>query len=363
MRLAYKPHRGRSRVHGVLKIILIVVIVLVVLTIAALLHLRQYMVYTADGNARLQLPFEGQKAEEPSPASLSQPPMITLSPTPSTLNQRWEKATAAQLYGLKELNSQTIEEIARRQDDQVVIEMKTGDGALFYASEQALAPERTDAEVELASVLWRLHSEGRSAAALLSCFQDNWLSKQDKSLALTTSKKALWQDGENNRWLNPYLTENQEYLIGIAEELAKMGFDEIILEDCCFPETGKTERISYGMEESPYTAVIDRFLTQMDEAMAEYNVWLSVITDEKTVLDGENAENGQTRTSLLAHADRIYVALEQDSETTREDLEQAILKAREETESKTDAPMEFYLVSIIKERTETDAGSFLERPE
>lgn len=44
-----------------------------------------------------------------------------------------------------------------------------------------------------------------------------------------------WRDEEKLRWLDPDSETARAYIVGLCRELAQLGFDEIMLDQCWFP--------------------------------------------------------------------------------------------------------------------------------
>lgn len=322
MRQYYKPHRGRSRLNTFLRILLFVLIVVLLLAVAAFLYLRRYMVYGADGSAHLELPFLPKESVSPSPAVQS--PVVVIEPSPSaTPAVSPGKPTYAKLYKPSAVTADVMDTLAGAGENTVVLDVKPANGTLAYDSDAPLAPASSSGEkTDLGALVSQLKEKGLYCAARISCFRDTALSKSDRSLALKTSGGSRWLDGGQVGWTNPYDSDVRDYLISLAAELAKLGFDEILLDNCGFPTTGKTGLIDYGSDEdTPHSQVVEDFIKQMRSALAPYDVILSVVTDKTTLEDGENEDSGQTKDLLLTDADRIYIS---HTASQRDDLEQAI---------------------------------------
>ncbi|MDD4715268.1 MAG: putative glycoside hydrolase [Oscillospiraceae bacterium] len=306
----YKPHRGRSRFQTFLRVFLIILIVVLLLAIAAFLYLKRYMVYGADGSAHLELPVGVQESVSPSPVLQSPSVVIEPSPSPSpSPSVSSGEPTYAKLYAPSELTKSAVSRAVTAKENAVVIDVKTINGKLAYSSDQELAPKTSASGTDLKTILADLKEQGLYCAARISCFRDNTLSKTDFSYSLVTSENSRWLDSDRYGWINPYSQDVQDYITGIAKELAQMGFNEIILDHCGFPDSGRISRIVYGSDAGiPFSQTIEHFCRQTKEAVSPYNVALSVVTDKTTLQDGENKETGQTREMLQNYADRVYVS-------------------------------------------------------
>lgn len=189
--------------------------------------------------------------------------------------------------------------------DGVVLPMKTDDGALGYVSALPLAadtgassgdPDRNQALRELNE------TPGLYTVAQVSCLRDGTLVQGDPSLALRRVSGSPWLDGEGQGWLDPTQPQVQNYLTGVCQELAQLGFDEILLTHCAFPTQGELD----SLEDLPAKqTALETFCRQLQGALADYDVTLSVagLADSTTA----DPDSGQT-TALLATFGRVWAA-------------------------------------------------------
>ena len=56
--------------------------------------------------------------------------------------------------------------------------------------------------------------------------------------ALCTAEGVLYRDGSGRRWLDPTKPETLRYITDLAEECARLGFDEILLDWFLYPTSG-----------------------------------------------------------------------------------------------------------------------------
>ena len=82
----------------------------------------------------------------------------------------------------------------------------------------------------------------------IACFKDPVLAEADADCALKTSDGRAVTDGEGLAWVNPCNEQTWEYLIGIAEYCADIGFDEIQYDYVRFPVGDVAAQADYGVE-------------------------------------------------------------------------------------------------------------------
>ena len=144
------------------------------------------------------------------------------------------------------------------------------------------------------------------------------------TLGVKTNSNYNWRDGGDYRWLSPTSDEVRQYVTDICVELARMGFDEIMLDNSAYPTTGHLEYIRKGdaYDAAQFETVVTNFYAQIKSALAAYpDVSLSIVTDSATLTAGVNATSGQSVAGMTANADRLWVEL---GETTLADVQTAL---------------------------------------
>ena len=96
---------------------------------------------------------------------------------------------------------------------------------------------------------WRLRKErGIYTIARIVTFKDRVLAEGKPEWAVHTQSGALYLDGENLPWGDPFLTEVWDYNIGIALEAIDKGFDEVQFDYLRFPSEGRVSDRVYSQE-------------------------------------------------------------------------------------------------------------------
>jgi hypothetical protein len=84
-----------------------------------------------------------------------------------------------------------------------------------------------------------LHAHDIAAIARIVTFKDPVAAGINSAWTIKGPDSSVWHDEKGHAWVNPYNREVQEYNIGVAEELVKLGFDEIQFDYIRFPEPYK----------------------------------------------------------------------------------------------------------------------------
>ena len=303
-RNGYDPYHGRSRGRTVLKVLIGVLLVLLVVSIAALFFLEPYIHYSIDG-VRLELPFFQGAEEDPDPPTDTVPIQVaTPSPSPTPAPETDYRGVLLPVSALSDGTALTQAETAGATT--LLFEMKSIDGTLAFETQSALGTARdTDGANETIAQFTAGETE---TAAWLSCFRDNALPRTDRSLSIHSSGGNWWDD-QQVRWCSPMSERMRAYVTDLCRELAELGFDELVLDNCSFPNRGGTSAILSDDNYDPaaLTETMETFFQELETALTDYpDIQVSVVTS-LTVLNGGSDGSGLTLDLLKEYADRVFV--------------------------------------------------------
>jgi hypothetical protein len=153
----------------------------------------------------------------------------------------------------------------------VVIDIK--DGPIAYPSEVKYAKEYGLYGVYYYpdELIAKLHDNDIYVIGRLVCFRDPALAEKKPELAIHTASGEIWKENGTTAWLNPYHPDVQKYLLDLATEAAKKGFDEIQFDYIRFP-TGTYGKDYYGENLPSKTEAVEAFLDAAVKALRPYGV-------------------------------------------------------------------------------------------
>lgn len=190
----------------------------------------------------------------------------------------------------------------------LVIDVKGDRGQLSYRSalEQ---PARVGAQgkvplPELPALLAELQQRQVYAIARLVVFKDLPLATARPELAVRTASGAIWRDRENLAWVDPFRPEVWDYNLAIAEEVARMGFDEIQFDYVRFPDA-RGLRFSQPNTEAGRVAAISGFLQEARRRLAPSNVFIAADIFGYVCWNPGDTEIGQRLVDLAAAVDYL----------------------------------------------------------
>lgn len=307
----YGSYRGRGGASGVLKAIAFLLAIVLILAVAAFFYLQRYLVYTDDGQVRLEVPF--LQKEEPEPGH-TLPPVVSTTPAPEPTPRVVVEALHPIALGREALYDGTAAEaVVAAGGNAALFDMKGDQGDLGWVSDQELAIAVKAFEDDPAvNVAMKAAAEGDPTyrIARVSCFKDQALPDWSKNYAILTNSGYRWTDPEKVRWTSPTNENVRDYLTSLCAELAGLGFDEILLDNAGYPDRGHLEYIKRGEAYDPerFETVISDFYAQVAQALEGTGVRLAVVWDPETA-----ALTGQTQAGIET-AGAVPVTLDENGD-------------------------------------------------
>jgi hypothetical protein len=242
-------------------------------------------VTTTDANGRFTTSIDGMTVAARAPGYLRIEQELRIPFATDLLEVRLTPFTPKALYlsgyGLasKSLRESALKLIAETELNALVIDVKGDWGQLSYRSTVPLASEIGAQKVmpvkDIEGVIKELKAQGIYLIARIVVFKDNPLARVRTDLAVRTSEGTVWRDREGQAWVDPYQQEGWNYNLSIAEEAAKLGFDEIQFDYLRFPDHAGLKFSRTNTEENRIKT-IGSFLEEARRRLVPYNVFLSV---------------------------------------------------------------------------------------
>ena len=133
----------------------------------------------------------------------------------------------------------------------VVIDVKGDWAQIAWPSDLPIAQEIgawVPGPMDIEQVLSAAHERDIYTIARVVTFKDRVLAQGRPEWAVHTQSGALYLDGENLPWGDPFRREVWDYNIGIALEAIAKGFDEVQFDYLRFPSEGRVSDRVYSVE-------------------------------------------------------------------------------------------------------------------
>jgi hypothetical protein len=211
-----------------------------------------------------------QTLTDPLPQGLSEVRLAPMTP----------KALYLSFYGVgsKALRDPALKMLEETELNALVIDVKGDRGMIPYRSSVPLSAEVGGQRIitvrDMDGLMASFKEKGIYTIARIVVFKDDLLATARPDLAVKTPAGGLWRDREKLAWVDPFRKEVWNYNIQIAEEAAKLGFDEIQFDYVRFPDS-RSPRFSQPSTEEGRVQAIAGFLKEAKARLAPYNVFVA----------------------------------------------------------------------------------------
>ncbi|HEX9060260.1 MAG TPA: putative glycoside hydrolase [Clostridia bacterium] len=143
-----------------------------------------------------------------------------------------------------------------------VVDIKDDDGYVGYQSSIPAVKEigAWKKKYDVDKVIKEFHDNNIYVIGRVVCFKDPVLSSKRPELAVKRSGGNIWRDNHGLTWLSPFNKDSWAYIVDIAREGSKKGFDEIQFDYVRFPNDGDKKAMYFGDMTQKKYEVIDEFL-------------------------------------------------------------------------------------------------------
>lgn len=360
----YHSYRGRQ---GAWRWLLTIVLVLVLIAACSFLLLQRYIVYSDDGSFYIDLPFEfdlnlpflsgtdgnGEENETPEqdvnlivdPPRNEQNGTEDTAPEPEVEPEVEPEQLPAETYIARRLvpleqlllNASTLSDgLAAAGADGFVFLAKNRQGYVLYQSSVAAEDAMTSNGISREMISQLCAQEGVYTVARINCMRDSFYAAAHAAEAgICKSNGGIWYEHDlqdknailppdydrGGHWMDAEKEAARNYLISLAVECAQLGFDELMLENVCYPYRGNLYKIDYSGNTMSKTEALVLFLEELNAALEPYGVRVSLVLEEDTVrgLADNTEDTGFVAQRLLPLVDAVYVSTN-DEDTVRHEM-------------------------------------------
>ena len=140
--------------------------------------------------------------------------------------------------------------------------------------------------------------------ARIVTFKDELQAQNNPEYAVRENNGTIWRNHDGMAWVDPFDKRSHKYAISIAEEAAKVGFDEINFDYIRFPAKSSLIFSKKNTQENRVKA-IESFLALAKKRLQKYGVYISVDTYGNVCWSKDDCNIGQTIPSLIKYADYL----------------------------------------------------------
>jgi hypothetical protein len=192
----------------------------------------------------------------------------------------------------------------------VVIDIKDDTGRISYEVSDPDLKEigsQEDRIKDLKDFIAEFHERQIYVIGRMAVFQDPYMVKKKPEWAVKkASDGAVWRDRKGLSWIDPGAKENWDYIIKIAKDAYKAGFDEINFDYIRFPSDGNMSDITYPYSENRIKAdVIKDFFAYLHENLSGGKMKISADLFGMTTTNTDDLNIGQVLENAFPYFDYI----------------------------------------------------------
>ena len=209
-------------------------------------------------------------------------------------------------------NSKTLKRILKIIDETevnaVVMDVKNEYGSTSFLTsfEQANSYgahlERTNRNIQ--KFINTMKKRNVYTIARIVTFKDELQASNNPDYAIKKSNGKIWRNHDDMAWVDPFDKRSHAYTLSIAQEAAKVGFDEINFDYIRFPAKAGLKLSKQNTQKNRIKA-ISKFLDAAQEKLRKYGTFISVDTYGNICWAKDDTGIGQSIESLAEHADYL----------------------------------------------------------
>lgn len=235
------PYRTQRVLKRILSVALILAVVLAAGCACWFIWAQRYIIYTEDGSARLDFNLPpisvGQPAVKPDHPDIT----IRFDTEDEMLGASTELAQITGYYvepdALKDISTVKSQIQALPAGTPVMVDVKNIQGAFYYSSAVGSTRSTKVNTQEMDELITFITKKDVYAIARLPAFRDYTYGLNHVPDGVHhSSGRYLYQDDQGCYWIHPASQGTLSYLTQIIVELRSLGFDEVVLDDFCFPQ-------------------------------------------------------------------------------------------------------------------------------
>lgn len=219
------------------------------------------------------------------------------------------KALYLSAYGVgsARLRGDALKVIDETELNALVIDLKDDRGMVPYRSaavQSAGLPQPVMTVGDMPALVTDLRTRGLYLIARIVVFKDEPYASAHPEWAVHDAHGKVWKDREGLAWIDPFRREAWERNLGLAEEAARLGFDEIQFDYLRFPDAPGLAFAEPSTAERRIAAIED-FLDAARRRLAPYNVFLAADVFGYVAWNANDTSIGQQLESIVEHVDYL----------------------------------------------------------
>lgn len=212
--------------------------------------------------------------------------------------------------GVPSLRENLVKIIDDTEINSIVIDIKDYSGKIVYEVSDPNLKNFGSEEIrvkDLRDFIERLHKKNIYVIGRVAVFQDAYFVKKRPDLAVKTKDgSGVWKDRKGISWIDAGSRDYWDYIISIAKESRKIGFDEINFDYIRFPSDGNMQDISFPQgSTTPKAIVLRNFFEYLHDNLKDSGLKISADLFGMTTSAKDDMGIGQIIENALPYFDYV----------------------------------------------------------
>jgi len=219
---------------------------------------------------------------------------------------------SAYVAGESKMMDDLLAEIDKTEVNALVIDLKDDLGRVVCKMDSPQVKELEAVKVyisDMEGLLKKLKAHNVYTIARIPAFRDSWVGEQRPEWCVQNADGSVFRDRDQNAWINPYKQEAWDYLIEIAVEAKRLGFDEVQFDYVRFCTEKGMQYVVFNeadVQKRSRTTIICEFMAYAYDKLRAEGLFVSADVFGAIIGSGVNAESvGQVYGELARHLDYI----------------------------------------------------------
>ena len=213
--------------------------------------------------------------------------------------------------GTKNMRDSLVNIIDTTEVNSIVIDIKDYSGKIVFTLDGNKKLKDFGSEEvrihDMQDFIESLHKKGVYVIGRVAVFQDAYFVKHRPDLAVKNANgSAVWKDRKGISWIDAGAREYWDYVIEVAKESHKIGFDEINFDYIRFPSDGNMKDISFPVSSStPKSIALKNFFAYLHEHLKDTGLKTSADLFGMTTTATDDMGIGQIFEDTLPYFDYV----------------------------------------------------------
>lgn len=267
-----------------------------------------FFVYSLVGKTGEALVYERPKSVDATiaePKPKPPPPPVHIK-TPEEVHAVYMTSWVA---GSPQYRDNIINFISSSNINGIVVDIKDYTGKVsFVTNDEEIHAWKSEEKriADIRGLIDNLHRKNLYVIGRVSVFQDPFISKTHPELAVLNTKGAVWKDRKGLSFIDPGATKYWDYIVRIARESERAGFDEINFDYIRFPSDGKLSEAVFPYAKTTAKAVVmENFFTYLRRELIDLPVPISADLFGLATYSEDDLGIGQVLERTAPHFDFI----------------------------------------------------------